>query len=59
MCGTMKTIATFKVKIHKTTDTKKLKEGKKVYNYGAINIRAPELAKYVGRVVKVRIIEVI
>ena len=51
----MKTIASFKVKIHKTTDTKKLKEGKKVYNYGAINIRAPQLAKYVGKIVKVKV----
>ena len=53
----MRTIASFRVKIHKTTDTKKLKEGKKVYSYGAINIRAPELAKYVGRVVSIKVVE--
>jgi len=51
----MKTIATFKVKIHKTTDKKKLKGGMKEYDYGAINIRAPELAKYVNKKVKVRV----
>ena len=51
----MKKIASFDVKIHKTTDTKKLKEGKKVYNYGAINIRSPELAGYIGRRVRVRV----
>ncbi|MGI0059949.1 MAG: hypothetical protein ACREBJ_09295 [Nitrosotalea sp.] len=52
----MKTIATFKVKIHKTSDKKKLKEGSVTYDYGAINIRSPELAKYVGKTVKVKII---
>ena len=51
----MKTIATFKVKVHKTTDKKKLKEETKIYDYGAINIRSPELAKYVGKKVKVRV----
>ena len=53
----MKTIASFKVKIHKTTDKKKLKEGNKTYTYGAINIRAPELAEFIGKVVKVRVEE--
>jgi len=53
----MKTIATFTVKIHKTSDTKKLKEGKKVYNYGAINIRAPELAKYIGKIVSIKVVD--
>lgn len=52
----MKTIATFKVKIHKTTDTKKLVDKTKVYDYGAINIRSPELAKYVGKFVKIKVI---
>jgi hypothetical protein len=51
----MKTLATFTVKIHKTTDKKKLKEYTKTYEYGAINIRSPELAKYVGKTVKVRV----
>lgn len=51
----MKTIATFKVKIHKTTDTKTVNEKPKVYEYGAINIRSPELAKYVGKIVKIRV----
>ena len=51
----MKTIATFTVKVHKTTDTKKLKESNKTYEYGAINIRSPDLVKYVGKTVKVRV----
>ena len=51
-------IASFKVKIHKTVDKKKLKEGKKTYEYGAINIRSPELAKYVDKTVKVKIEEI-
>lgn len=53
----MKTLATFKVKVHKTTDSKKLKEGNKTYEYGAINIRSPDLAKYVGKTVKVNVEE--
>lgn len=53
----MKTIATFTVKIHKTTDKKKLKDDTKTYEYGAINIRSPELAKYVGKMVKVKVEE--
>jgi uncharacterized Rmd1/YagE family protein len=53
----MKTIATFKVKIHKTIDKKKLKEDTKIYKYGAINIRSPELVKYIGKIVKVKIEE--
>lgn len=51
----MRTIASFNVKIHKTTDKKKLKAGLKEYDYGAINIRAPELAKYVGKKVKIKV----
>jgi len=44
------------VKIHKTTDNKKLSTGeKKAYNYGTINIRKPELAKFIGQKVKVKL----
>jgi len=50
-------LATFKVKIHKTTDKKNLKEGKKTYTYGAINIKSEELAEYIGKTVKVRVEE--
>lgn len=49
----MKTIAKFEVKVYKTTDKKKLKEESKVYEYGAINIRSPELAKYANKTVRV------
>lgn len=52
-----KTIATFEVKIHKTTDKKTVQGEQKIYEYGAINIRSPELAKYVDKRVKVRIEE--
>ena len=52
----MKAIAIFEVKVHKTTDKKKLiGGGSKRYDYGAINIRSPELVGYVGKKVKVRI----
>ena len=51
----MKTIATFRVKIHKTTDKKKLIDSTKIYEYGAINIRSSELAKYIGKIVKVKV----
>lgn len=50
-------IATFTVKVYKTTDKKKLKEGTGVYEYGTINIRSPELARYVGKTVKVKVEE--
>ncbi len=45
---------TFKVKIHKTTDKKKLATNEtKNYEYGTINIRSQELAKHIGKTVKV------
>lgn len=51
----MKAIAILKVKVYKTTDKKKVSGKSKSYEYGAINIRSPDLAKYVGKTVKVRI----
>jgi len=46
----------FSVKIHKTTDKKKLATNEiKNYEYGTINIRSPELAKYIGKEAKVKI----
>lgn len=48
---------TFEVKVHATSDKKKLKEGTKVYEYGVINIRSPELKAFVGKVVKVSVKE--
>ncbi|PIU21643.1 MAG: hypothetical protein COT15_01215 [Candidatus Diapherotrites archaeon CG08_land_8_20_14_0_20_34_12] len=46
----------YEAKISRTTDRKKLatKETKN-YDYGTINIRKPELAKYIGKMAKVRI----
>lgn len=46
---------TFEVKIHATSDKKKLKGGTKLYEYGVINIRSPDLKAYVGRIVKVKV----
>lgn len=54
----MKAIAILKVKVYKTADKKKVNGKSKQYNYGAINIRSPDLVDYVGKTVKVRIEEV-
>jgi len=52
----MSTKLEYTVKIHKTTDNKKLATGeKKAYNYGTINIRKLELAKHIGKKVKVKL----
>lgn len=53
----MRAIAILRVKVYKTTDKKKVRGKSKSYNYGAINIRSPDLADYVGKVVKVRVEE--
>lgn len=46
----------FNAKIYKTTDKKKLSTNEtKNYDYGAINIRSPDLAKFIGKEVKVTI----
>lgn len=46
----------FEAKIYKTTDKKTLSTNEtKNYDYGAINIRSPELAKFVGKAVKVTV----
>jgi len=46
----------FKVKIHKTSDKKKLSTGEaKTYDYGAINIRSPKLAQYAGKQAKISV----
>jgi len=47
----------YKAKINKTTDNKKLATGeKKAYDYGTINLRKPELAKYIGKKADITII---
>jgi hypothetical protein len=44
----------FNAKIYKTSDKKTLSTSeKKTYEYGAINIRSPDLAKFVGKKAKV------
>jgi len=46
----------FEAKIYKTTDKKTLSTNEtKNYDYGAINIRSPDLAKFIGNKVKVTI----
>ncbi|MFH1695121.1 MAG: hypothetical protein ABH850_01685 [Candidatus Micrarchaeota archaeon] len=46
----------FEVKIHKTTDKKKLATKEmKDYEYGTINIRSPELAKHIGKKAKITV----
>jgi len=45
----------FEVKVHATSDRKKLKKGMKLYEYGVINIRSPELKAYVGKIVKIKV----
>jgi hypothetical protein len=54
--GIMKTIGTFRVKIHSTSDKKKLKKGNKIYTYGTISIRDPKLNDYVGKEVILKVI---
>jgi hypothetical protein len=51
----MKTIGIFKVKIHPTTDKKKLKAGKKAYTYGTISLRDPKLNEYIGKAVILKV----
>ncbi len=46
----------FEAKVYKTTDKKKLSTNEtKNYDYGAINIRSPDLAKFIGKRARVTI----
>ena len=51
----MKTIAVYEVTVSPTTFKKKLKDGIKKYEYGSISVKNPELAKYIGKKVKIRV----
>ena len=54
----METIATYKVKVYATSDKKKLSDGTfKKYEYGAINLRAPQLKDFVGKEVIVKVLK--
>jgi hypothetical protein len=54
----MRVIATYRVKVYETTDKKKLSDGtSKKYEYGAINLRAPQLKEYAGKKVIIKIFE--
>lgn len=50
----MKTIGTFRVKVHSSTDKKKLSTGKtEKYEYGSVSLRNPILTPYINKEVKV------
>lgn len=52
----MKAIGIHIVKVYATTDKKKLSDGtSKKYDYGAINLRSPELFQYIGQKVRIKI----
>ncbi len=51
----MVSIGKFAVKVHKTSDKKKLKEGYETYSYGSISIRDPRLNDFIGKEVEVDI----
>ena len=52
----MKQIGTFRVKVSSTQDEKKLADGtKKVYKYGSVSLRNPDLTKYIGQEVMIRV----
>lgn len=53
----MKTIGTFRVKVHSSTDKKKLSTGKtEQYNYGSVSLRNPKLTDYIGKDVIVKVL---
>ena len=52
----MDIIATYKSRVYSTSDKKKLAKGsKKTYQYGAINIRSPQLKEFIGKDVVITI----
>ena len=54
----MKQIGTFRVKISKSTDKKKLSDGTiKEYEYGSLSLRSPDLTEFIGKDVMVRVFE--
>jgi hypothetical protein len=53
----MKMIGTFRVKVHSSTDKKKLSTGKtEQYMYGSVSLRNPKLTEYIGQEVIVKVI---
>ncbi len=54
----MKTIGVFKVKVHPSTDKKKLSDGNvKNYEYGSVSLRNPILTEYIGKEVVVKVLK--
>jgi len=52
----MKQIGTFRVKVSSTQDVKKLADGsKKIYKYGSVSLRNPNLTQYIGKEVMIRV----
>ncbi len=54
----MKQVGTFRVKVSKSFDKKKLANGAvKRYEYGSISIRNPKLTAFIGKILMIRIFE--
>lgn len=54
--GIMKQIGTFRVKVSKTSDKKKLSDGTvKEYDYGSVSLRNPKLTEYIGKEIMIRV----
>ena len=54
----MKQIGTFRVRVSKSFDKKKLSTGAvKKYEYGSVSLRNPKLTGYIGKEVMIRVFE--
>ena len=51
----LKSLGTFKGKVYKTSDKKKLKDKAKTYSYGTVSIRDPKLTEYAGQEVVIKV----
>lgn len=52
----MKQIGTYRIKVSSGIDKKILADGtKKEYRYGSITIRTPDLSKFIGKAIMVRL----
>jgi hypothetical protein len=52
----MRQIGTFRVKVSKTFDEKKLADGtKKKYEYGSVSLRNPKLTEFIGKEIMIRV----
>jgi hypothetical protein len=51
----LKSLGTYKGKVYKTSDKKKLKDKAKTYSYGTVSIRDPKLTEFVGQEVIIKV----